>query len=254
MLAIDRRNDMMAQIQREGSARVLDLSQKYDVTEETIRRDLEKLEEEGRVTRTYGGAVLNKGTKEELSINIRETRNPTGKNRIARKVSELIREGESLMMDASTTTMFVIRYLKGKPGITVITNSLRVPMEAVQQGAELEVIVAGGTFRSSSLSMIGNRTMNMLDSYYVDTAIIGCKGFDPEKWTYEPHEMEAEIKKTMRRNAQRVILVADYTKFYQKSFIRTLSVGDINVIVTDRKLTEDIEAFLQQKNISVYYA
>ena len=112
MLAIDRRNDIMEQIRQEGSVRVIDLSAKYDVTEETIRRDLEKLENEGLVTRTYGGAVLNKGTKEDLSINIREASNQEGKNRIARKICELIHDGESLMLDASTSTMFVARHLK----------------------------------------------------------------------------------------------------------------------------------------------
>ena len=144
MLAIDRRNDIMEQIRQEGSVRVTDLSEKYDVTEETIRRDLEKLENEGRVTRTYGGAVLNKGTKEDLSINIRETFNQEGKNRIARKICELIHDGDSLMLDASTSTMFVARHLKDKRGITVITNSLRVPVELASD-SDAEIIVAGGT-------------------------------------------------------------------------------------------------------------
>ncbi len=253
MLAIDRRSDIMDQIQRDGSVRVLDLSEKYNVTEETIRRDLEKLEAEGRVTRTYGGAVLNKGTREDLSINIREGHNQEAKNRIARKVAELIEDGESLMMDASTTTMFVARHLKDKTNITVITNSLRVPMEmATNPGAE--VIVAGGTFRSNSLSMIGNRTAEMLDGYFVDKAILGCKGFDPNSGTYEPHEMEAEIKKKMRRNAQTLILVADHSKFDQKSFIRTIAISDIDIIVTDRKLPDETEELLKKQTISLYYA
>ena len=253
MLAIDRRNDIMEQIQQEGSVRVIDLSAKYDVTEETIRRDLEKLENEGRVTRTYGGAVLNKGTKEDLSINIRETRNQEGKNRIARKICELIHDGESLMLDASTSTMYVARHLKDKHHITVITNSLRVPVELASV-SDAEIIVAGGTFRPNSLSMIGSRTADMLDGYYVDKAILGCKSFDPMTGTYEPHEMEAEIKKRMRRNAQMVILAADYTKFNQKSFIRTIESKDINVVVTDRKLPEETEQMLEKQNISLYYA
>ena len=253
MLAIDRRADIMEQIQRDGSVRVLELSEKYDVTEETIRRDLEKLETEGLVTRTYGGAVLNKGTKEDLSINIREGHNPEAKNRIARKIVDLIEDGDSLMLDASTSTMFVARHLKEKSNITVITNSLRVPMEmATQNGAE--VIVAGGTFRSNSLSMIGNRTADMLDGYFVDKAILGCKGFDPATGTYEPHEMEAEIKKKMRRNAETVILAADNSKFGQKSFIRTIASSDIDIIVTDKKLPEETEEILRKQNISLYYA
>ena len=253
MLAIDRRSEIMEKIQEEGSVRVTELSQRFDVTEETIRRDLEKLETEGRITRTYGGAVLNKGTKEDLSINIRESRNQEGKSRIARKVVELINDGDSLMLDASTTTMYVARHLKDKKGITVITNSLRVPMEMTASG-EAEVIVAGGTFRPNSLSLIGSRAAEMLDGYFVDKAILSCKSFDPTTGTYEPHEMEAEIKKKMRDNAQTVILAVDHTKFNQKSFIRTISISDIDIVITDVRLPEETEAILREQNISLYYA
>lgn len=164
MLAIDRRGEILERIQQTNSVKVLDLSREFGVTEETIRRDLEKLEMEGHITRTYGGAVLNKGTSEDLSINIREGRNQEGKNRIARKVAELVENGDTLMMDSSTSAMFVARHLKDKSRITVITNSLRVPMELASV-SNAEVIVAGGSFRSSSLSMIGNRTADMLDGY-----------------------------------------------------------------------------------------
>lgn len=252
MLAIDRRNEIMEQIQRDGSVRVTELSLRFNVTEETIRRDLEKLEAEGRVNRTYGGAVLNKGTKEDLSIHIREGRNPEGKSRIARKIVELIHDGDSLMLDASTSTMFVARYLKEKTGITVITNSLRVPMEVAPGSAE--VIVAGGAYRPASMSLIGNRTAEMLDGYFVDKAILSCKSFDPAYGTYEPHEMEAEIKKRMRRNAETLILAVDHTKFNQKSFIRTIAIEDVDIVVTDQKLTEETEELLKKQNISLYYA
>lgn len=253
MLAIDRRAEILDQIQRESSVKVQDLSQAFDVTEETIRRDLEKLEAEGHITRTYGGAVLNKGNNEDLSINIRESRNQEGKNRIARRVAELVENGDTLMMDSSTSAMFVARHLKDKKHITVITNSLRVPMEMAGQESA-EVIVAGGTFRSSSLSMIGNRTADMLDGYYVNKAILGCKGFDPDTGTYEPHEMEAEIKKRMRQNAEQVILAADYTKMNHKSFIRTIDIRDIDILVTDRKLSPKMEEMLKNQNITLIYA
>ena len=253
MLAIDRRGEILERIQQENSVKVLDLSKEFGVTEETIRRDLEKLEMEGHITRTYGGAVLNKGTSEDLSINIREGRNQEGKNRIARKVAELIENGDTLMLDSSTSAMFVARYLKEKSKITIITNSLRVPMELAAQN-NAEVIVTGGTFRSSSLSMVGNRTADMLDGYYVNKAIIGCKGFDPMTGTYEPHEMEAEIKKKMRANAETLILAADYTKMNRKSFIRTISISDVDIVVTDRKLPEETEELLKSQNISLVYA
>ena len=110
MLAMDRRNLILERIQKDTSVRVGDLAKEYNVTEETIRRDLEKLEKDGLVTRTYGGAVLTQtsGTY-DFSFRVRETQNVEGKRRIALKVAEMIEDGDTLMVDSSTTAMFAVR-------------------------------------------------------------------------------------------------------------------------------------------------
>lgn len=254
MLAIDRRGEILDRIQQEGSVKVPELSVEFKVTEETIRRDLEKLEAEGHITRTYGGAVLNKGTSADLSINIREGRNPEGKNRIAKKVAELIENGDTIMLDSSTTALFVARHLKDKSRVTLITNSIRIPVEIAGNGGDIEVIVAGGTLRPTSLSLVGKRTSDMLDHYFVNKAIISCKGMDPALGTFEPHEGEAEIKKKMRDNAELLILAADYTKFNRKSFTKTMEARQIDILVTDRQLPPESEEQLKRQNVRVIYA
>ena len=245
MLAIDRRGEILDRIQQEGSVKVPELSVEFKVTEETIRRDLEKLEAEGHITRTYGGAVLNKGTSADLSINIREGRNPEGKNRIAKKVAELIENGDTIMLDSSTTALFVARHLKEKSRVTLITNSIRIPVEIAGNGGDIEVIVAGGTLRPTSLSLVGKRTSDMLDHYFVNKAIISCKGMDPAL---------AEIKKKMRDNAELLILAADYTKFNRKSFTKTMEARQIDILVTDRQLPPESEEQLKRQNVRVIYA
>ena len=107
MLAAERRNEILAQLKAEGKVVVADLSKKYDVTEETIRRDLEKLEGEGFAERTYGGAVLRENDKEELPFLVRKRANVEAKKHIASKISEMIEDGERIMLDASTTALFV---------------------------------------------------------------------------------------------------------------------------------------------------
>ena len=211
MLAMDRRAVILDRIQKKTSVRVTELAEEFQVTEETIRRDLEKLESEGYVTRTYGGAVLAQNNASDLSIHVRETQNLEGKRRIARKVADMIGDNETLMLDSSTTSMFVARNIRKK--VTIITNSVRIPQE-VAALENIEIIVGtGGTLRPSIMSLIGTAAETALDRYYVNKAIIGCKAFDLGQGTFEPHEREAFVKKKMRQNAEKVIVVADHTKF-----------------------------------------
>ncbi|MBQ7915169.1 MAG: DeoR/GlpR transcriptional regulator [Firmicutes bacterium] len=253
MLAMDRRTIILERIQQNSSVRVTELAQEFQVTEETIRRDLEKLEAEGLVTRTYGGAVLVQSGTTDLSIHVRETQNTEGKRRIAMKVAEMIEDGDTLMVDSSTTSMFVARHLKGRSNITMITNSVRIPQEvAVQEN--IKIILTGGVLRPSIMSMVGTVTEHALDRYYVNKAIIGCKALEVEAGTYEPHERESIIKKKMRQNARTVILVADHTKFGKKSFVRTLGIADIDILVTDAPLDAKAEQILKEKGVQVVYA
>ncbi len=253
MLAMDRRNVILDRVQQLSSVRVGDLAEEFNVTEETIRRDLEKLEEEGYVTRTYGGAVLAQTGTADLSINVRETQNVEGKRRIAMKVAEMIEDGDTLMVDSSTTAMFCVRNLRGKNNITMITNSVRIPQEVATQ-ENITIIVTGGTLRPGIMSLVGNVTEEGLKHYYVNKAIIGCKAMDLSEGTFEPHEQEAVIKRTMRANSRNVILVADHTKFGKRSFVRTLAISDIDVLVTDEPLPENYGRLLESAGVKVVYA
>ena len=161
MLAMDRRSIILERIQQTSSVRVTELAEEFEVTEETIRRDLEKLESEGFVTRTYGGAVLVQNNTSDLSIHVRETQNQEGKRRIARKVVEMIEDGDTLMVDSSTTAMYVAKNLKGRSNITMITNSVRIPQEVAAQDS-MKIIVTGGVLRPGIMSMVGAITEETL--------------------------------------------------------------------------------------------
>ena len=250
MLAMDRRNLILERVQQESSVKVSDLAAEFGVTEETIRRDLEKLEAEGYVTRTYGGAVLVQNNTTDLSIHVRETQNVEGKRRIAAKVAEMIEDGDTLMVDSSTTAMFAVRSLRNHSNITMITNSVRIPIEVATQ-ENINIIVTGGTLRPGIMSLVGNVTEEALKHYYVDKALIGCKAMDLSEGTFEPHEQEAVIKRTMKQNARMVIMVADHTKFGKRSFVRTLALSEIDVLVTDEPLPESAERSLASAGVRV---
>ena len=131
MLAIERRNEILDKLQAERRVVVSELSRIYDVSEETIRRDLEKLVNDGYAIKSYGGAVINENVNLDLPFNIRKNRNVIGKQRIAELVEKLVKDGDSIMLDASTTAVYIAKLLKEKErkNLTVITNSIEIIIE-----------------------------------------------------------------------------------------------------------------------------
>ena len=163
MLAIERKNEILSILQKEQRVLVAELSTRYQVTEETIRRDLEKLEKEGFVKKTYGGAVLNKNSTIDMPLKIREKTNRKEKQKIAQTVASLIEDGESIMLDSSSTSLMIAQELKKKKKLTVITNSVEVLIEL--SGCEgIKVISTGGTLRDSSLSLVGKMAQDALEN------------------------------------------------------------------------------------------
>ena len=129
MLAAERRSIILDKLHEEKSVVVSELSREFEVSEETIRRDLEKLSEDGQVIKSWGGAVLNERSSIDLPFNIRQKSNPEGKRIIAELVKEAIEDGDHIMLDASTTSVFIAKSIKQKKNLTVITNSIENLLE-----------------------------------------------------------------------------------------------------------------------------
>lgn len=155
MLAIERRRETMTILQHKKSVLVSELSKRFQVTEETIRRDLERLEKEGLIKRTYGGAVLNENISIELPFDVREITNIEAKESIASKVAEFIEDGDTLMIDSSSTVLQLAKHIKKKENITVITNSVNMLLK-LNNAENVRVICTGGDMRHSSLSFVGH--------------------------------------------------------------------------------------------------
>ncbi|SNX53412.1 DeoR/GlpR family DNA-binding transcription regulator [Thermoanaerobacterium sp. RBIITD] len=252
MLAIERRKRIMSLLQENQSVLVPELSKLFKVTEETIRRDLEKLESEGLLKRTYGGAVINESTSVDIPLNIREITNIEGKQTIGLKVAENIEDGDTLLFDSSSTVLQVAKQIKFKRKITVITNSEKVIFE-LSNAKDCKVISTGGVLKANSMSLIGHWAEDAIKNFCVDKAIISCKGFDMDRGITESNEMEAEIKKAMANAAEKVFLLVDHTKFDKSSFVKMLDFNKVDYLFTDRKLSLEWEEFLQKQNIRLMY-
>lgn len=250
MLAIERKNEILAILQKEQRVLVAELSQKYNVTEETIRRDLEKLEKEGFVKKTYGGAVLNNNTNVELPLRIREKTNKKEKQIIARMVTELVEEGESIMLDSSSTSLMVAKNLSQFKKLTVITNSVEVLIELAGNKG-INVISTGGMLRDSSLSLVGKTAERTLMNFNVDKAVISCKGIELERGITESNESEAEIKNVMRSCAKTTILAIDHSKFDNISFVKANDLNKNDIIVTDKLELDKWNQYFEDRGIKV---
>ena len=214
MLAIERRNEILEKLQNDRRVVVSELSQIYEVSEETIRRDLDKLVQDGFAIKSYGGAVINENVNIELPFNIRKNRNIVGKQHIAELVSEQIKDGDSIMLDASSTAVYVAKTLleQGKKNLTVLTNSVEIIIELF--GAQdWKVLSTGGESREGSFALVGYQTDRMLRSYHVDKAIISAKGIDMDAGLTDSDDLHANNKRTMLTRAKEKILAVDSSKF-----------------------------------------
>jgi len=234
MLAIERRNAILEKLQSEKKVVVSELATLFEVSEETIRRDLEKLEREGLVVKSYGGAVLNENVNFDLPFNIRKNRNVVGKQRIAELVAEMVREGDKIFLDASSTAVAVAKAIKQKKDVTVVTNSLEIAIELLD-APFCKVISTGGEVAGTSLALLGQITDKAIRSYYMDKAIVSSKGIDMELGFTDSDERHAYNKKSMLSSARVKILAVDSSKFDRIAFAKICDMQDVTAVVTDKK-------------------
>ncbi|MCF0132695.1 MAG: DeoR/GlpR transcriptional regulator [Blautia sp.] len=234
MLALERRNAILEKLQAEKRVVVSELSILYDVSEETIRRDLDKLEKEGFATKSYGGAVIKEDLSIDLPFNIRKNQNVAGKQKMAELAAALVNDGDHLLLDASTTAVFVAKALKDKQRLTIITNSIEIILE-LSDVSGWNVISTGGALKEGYLAFLGSRTEEAIRSYYVDKAIFSCKALDRHWGVMESQDAFASSKRNMVASSREKILVLDSTKFDQTSYNVAANLRDVSVVVTDVK-------------------
>lgn len=252
MLAIERRNEILEKLQTERRVVVSELSQLYDVSEETIRRDLEKLVVDGYAIKSYGGAVINENSNIDLPFNVRKNRNVIGKQKMAELIASRVKDGESMILDASSTAVYIAKALKEKNNLTMITNSIEIVMELLDAPG-VTVISTGGVSREGSFALVGPQTDRMLKSYHVDKAVISCKGFDLDNGFMDSDELHANNKRTMLKAARERILAADVSKFEKSAFITVGTLSDITTVVTDEQPGEEWLKKFGEYNVECIY-
>ena len=252
MLALERRKLILDKLQAEKRVVVSELSQLYNVSEETIRRDLDKLEKEGLAIKSYGGAVINEDISIDLPFNVRKNQNVSGKQKMAEIVASLVNDGDHIFLDSSTTAVFVAKALKGKERLTVITNSLEILLELADVSG-WNIISTGGVMKEGYLAFLGSKTDESIRSYYVDKVIISCKALDQEWGIMESQEAFGSTKRAMMKSGRKKILVIDSTKFDQKAFSVAGSMKEVDMVVTEKRPEDRWRIYFEKLGIECRY-
>lgn len=253
MLAIERRNTILKKLSEEGKVLVADLAKEFDVTEETIRRDLEKLDNDGLAKKTYGGAVKLDNFNIDLPFHVRKQANVESKEYIASLIADMINDGDYIMLDASTTALYVIKKILNKKNITLITNSIEILLELCNKH-EWNILSTGGALKEGGLSLVGYQAEKMISGFHVDLAICSCKGIDDKNGITDSNERDTEIKKAFFKSANKKILAVDSSKFDKASFVKVCSLADVDTIVTDTKPSELWLDRLKQNDVEIIYS
>jgi DeoR family galactitol utilization operon repressor len=237
----EREKEILSLITTEPSLSVSGLSQRLGVSTVTIRADLSRLESQGLIIRTRGGAH----PAFHPEILRRQKSRVEEKHRIARKAASLVLDGDTIIIEAGTTTSLIARYLVGKRNIRIVTNStLILPYARTNPGMHLTVI--GGTFRPETESMVGPMALSQLEAFHVRVAFVGADGYSVQNGLSSHISEAAAVLKKMEERADKTILVADSSKVGKTGFVSVLPITAVDILIVDDGISADaIHEFVQ---------
>lgn len=247
---VERRDSIIQIIQKNGKVRVDTLSDKFDVSSVTIRNDLDFLEKKGIVHRTHGGALLRKSVYEDPSLEEKQQLYRKEKQRIGDKAVELIKDGDSILLDSGTTAMEIAQRLNGKKNLTIMTNAINLALK-LGNLESMSIMLTGGLLRKESFSLVGPEAEATISNYYFDKLFLGVDGLDINFGLTTPNPMEAQLNRIMVERAQQVIAITDSSKFGRHSFSYICDVDVISTLITDTNISVEFEKELLRRNINV---
>lgn len=252
MLKGERHREILKVIENDSQVHVGELAERFAVSEMTIRRDLEELDQKGMIQRIHGGAVtrLEAHQRNEPPLFERADEQREEKRRIAKKVAGMVQDGEKIFLGSGTTTLAIAEELVERNNLTVLTNAITI-VNCLAAASGITVIVLGGFLRRMEMSLIGHFTESALENLRVDKIIIGIRGIDPVYGLTSDNMQELFTDQAIMRISKTIIIVADYTKFGHIAAIRTAPITAVTKIVTDQKASSDMVTAIRRMGIEV---
>jgi len=252
MLAAQRRQRILWEIQSQGTTAITALSQKYGVSEMTIRRDLQALAAAGHIERTHGGALPRSESMIEPRYAAKQELNAGRKAAIAHyAATNLVVDGDSVILEGGTTVTYMARYLADKQDLTVITNGLYTTNELRRLMPRTTVISTGGRLRDTSFTFIGPHAEGFFGGIHANKLFLSATGLTLDAGCTDPSIIETQVKKAMIAAAGHVIVLLDSTKWGTTSLVTVLPIEQIAVLVTDDGAPPSTVQILRERGVDV---
>lgn len=238
MFALERQKIIIDTLKNDGAVWVSKLSEDLGVTEETVRRDLEKLEKQELLLRTHGGAIPIDEGNHEMSLEKRKKLNMDSKMLLAKEAVNHIASGDTIFLDASTTTFYIAKELKAMKDITIITNSIRVINELA--GIPYLKVIGVGGFVSNNQSFVGTQAQKAItENYFANKMFFSSKGVTINAGILESNDYECEIKQCMLKNTEKKYYIFDKSKIGRVGFAKLAKLEDIDCFITEKELNSE---------------
>lgn len=255
MLTEERRGAIVSLLKEKGKVRVNELSRRFKTSAVTIRTDLKELHQRGLVYKSHGGAVLPNlvsGNKEP-SLKEKFTKYSDEKSRIGAAAAQLIKDGETIILDSGTTTHEIAKRIKDRKDLTVITNGVNIAVELAGHRS-IQIILLGGILRHGSLSIIGHFAEEMLAQLTADKLFMAADAITLEHGISTPKFEESRINQAMFAVAREKYLVADSSKFGKNGLSRIVSLWEMNGVITDKNLSVEYQEEIKLRGLQLVTA
>lgn len=243
MLNIQRYNLILELIKKRKNIKLNEIVEELDVSEATARRDLNFLEEKGKIRRVHGGAVLVEDREE--NIGYKKLLHSEEKNKIGKKAASYVKNGDTVFLDAGSTTECVIKYIAEKEGIKVVTNGFTHIDELMKLG--IETYLLGGRIKQKTGAVVGSTALFSLKSFNFDVVFIGANGINIDGYS-TPDSEEVIVKSEAVKRGKKVYFLCDHSKFGEKSFINFASFTD-GKLITDGEIPVDIKEKMEMEEL-----
>jgi DeoR/GlpR family transcriptional regulator of sugar metabolism len=253
MLAPQRQTLILQEVSRSGAARISELAETLNVSEMTIRRDIDSLAEQGQVEKVHGGAIatLEPSNISEPPFKATSMREQAAKDAIALRAAQFVKPGSSIALMGGSTVFAMAKHIAEIPRITVVTNSLPVSDFLHREGNRDQVVILTGGTRTPTDSLVGELTISSLQRMNLDVAFIGTHGVDLNGGFSSPNLYEAETNRSVRQRTKKLVVLADHTKWGKLGFSTFAGLREADVLITDDALEPDAVKALRDEIVDV---
>ncbi len=253
MLNLERVEYIIRELREKKAVLVSDLSKQYNVSPSTIRRDFTQLEAEGMLRRTYGGAVLIEQHNTEIPYAVRSYENKGAKNIIGKMAAALVKDDMFILLDGTSTTASMIKHLKNKNNLKVVTNSAQAALDCLDTLPSAEICCTGGWMNTFNRSFLGSAAQERLTSFTCDFLFFSARSLSMEKGITEVNDEDASMKMQMLKSCRRAVFLCDSTKFDLVSYLHVCDISKIDCVITNEKPSSQWISFFQKERVKLIY-